>query len=389
MRATIDPSQVVARLYEGVFDERAFEEAVSDFASLVGGYSGLILFKDQRLQRHLVLAEAGEVNDTSAYLNHYRSINPFEALFGGRPEGQLFAPGPLAFTSDYQNSEFFVDWASRRGYGDFLGCHILRRSREYAWLSIRRAVNRGPFEARQITTAKRLIPHVQRAVNLWAEVRASRALHSCLESALQLLSMAVILVDNNGEIVWANRSAEAGFVHDGGLRSQRGRVAAPTYRDTERLREMIREQAAPVDASEFTGGADLVLSTGDGARPLTVHIVRLSHREQFPSRAVVALFSVDSEKGVGSIAPFCAAYGLTAAEGRVLAELVAGKKIGIVGRRLGISEWTARTHLKHIMLKTGTKRQAEIMRLFFTSCLPPFNVGMPPLLPRRSDQGPR
>ena len=153
MRATIDPSDVVARLYEGVFDEHAFEEAVEHFAKLVGGYSGLILYKDHGLRRHHVLAEAGEVNDTSAYLNYYRSLNPFEALFGNRPEGQLFAPGALAFSSDYQNTEFFVDWASRRGYGDFLGSHILRRPREYGWLCIRRAVDRGPFEARQIKAA--------------------------------------------------------------------------------------------------------------------------------------------------------------------------------------------------------------------------------------------
>jgi DNA-binding CsgD family transcriptional regulator len=59
-------------------------------------------------------------------------------------------------------------------------------------------------------------------------------------------------------------------------------------------------------------------------------------------------------------------YSLTAAEARFALEILAGDGIQAAADRLGISKATARTHLSRIFAKTGTRRQAELVRMLIS-----------------------
>jgi DNA-binding CsgD family transcriptional regulator len=56
-------------------------------------------------------------------------------------------------------------------------------------------------------------------------------------------------------------------------------------------------------------------------------------------------------------------FGLTAAEAVFAAEISRGDGMQAVAERLSIAPTTARTHLTRIFEKTGTRRQAELVRL--------------------------
>lgn len=80
--------------------------------------------------------------------------------------------------------------------------------------------------------------------------------------------------------------------------------------------------------------------------------------------ALAMLFVLDPLPGQ----PDCGAYlqrvfGLTPAERAVAIELLDGCGLKAAAERLGISIATARTHLSHIFAKTGTHRQAQLVRL--------------------------
>jgi DNA-binding CsgD family transcriptional regulator len=80
--------------------------------------------------------------------------------------------------------------------------------------------------------------------------------------------------------------------------------------------------------------------------------------------AVAAVFigaPPDAQEGADALA---AAFGLTAAETKVLAGLCAGRTLIETAGALDITRPTAKTHLEHIFLKTGLTRQAELMRLW-------------------------
>ena len=56
-------------------------------------------------------------------------------------------------------------------------------------------------------------------------------------------------------------------------------------------------------------------------------------------------------------------FQLTAAEARLASSLAAGEGIGTASARLAIGRETARTQLRAIFAKTGTRRQAELTAL--------------------------
>jgi DNA-binding CsgD family transcriptional regulator len=81
-------------------------------------------------------------------------------------------------------------------------------------------------------------------------------------------------------------------------------------------------------------------------------------------RAVAALFIQE----VGNFEPLpgellVKLYGLTMAETRLIALLAQGLSLQKAAHALGVARITARTHLQHIFAQTGTRRQAELIRL--------------------------
>jgi DNA-binding CsgD family transcriptional regulator len=60
-------------------------------------------------------------------------------------------------------------------------------------------------------------------------------------------------------------------------------------------------------------------------------------------------------------------FGLTRAEAAVAVEILETDGLQAVADRLDISLATARTHLAHLFDKTGTHRQAELVRLVLQS----------------------
>jgi DNA-binding CsgD family transcriptional regulator len=60
-------------------------------------------------------------------------------------------------------------------------------------------------------------------------------------------------------------------------------------------------------------------------------------------------------------------FGLTPAEARLALHLVVGESLRSAAVKLSITYETARTHLKNIFGKTGTRRQAELVIAIVTA----------------------
>ena len=63
-------------------------------------------------------------------------------------------------------------------------------------------------------------------------------------------------------------------------------------------------------------------------------------------------------------------YELTPAEVRVCEMVSEGAPPADIARSLGVSINTIRTHLSHVFEKTGTKRQADLIRLLASLARP-------------------
>ena len=60
-------------------------------------------------------------------------------------------------------------------------------------------------------------------------------------------------------------------------------------------------------------------------------------------------------------------YGLTPAETRILVFLAQGMSLPEAAATLGVGEATVKTHMHNVFAKTGTNRQAEVVKLVMSA----------------------
>ena len=81
------------------------------------------------------------------------------------------------------------------------------------------------------------------------------------------------------------------------------------------------------------------------------------------AKHLVAVFVIDPGRFSDPTPPqLQRQFGLTPAEAEIACEIVKGEGLVTCARRMGISRATASTHLQRIFEKTGTKRQAQLVR---------------------------
>ncbi|MBP2301660.1 helix-turn-helix transcriptional regulator [Azospirillum picis] len=193
---------------------------------------------------------------------------------------------------------------------------------------------------------------------------------------LDRIGQAVLLVDAGACLHFANRVA-VDILHAGhGLRLRNGIVEATSLAETRLLHQAVASCAADAVRKAPDHGLPLVCGRAGSAEPsplLSVCVVPLPSalRGTGHGGPVASLFIADPARTERpSVAQLQASFGLTLAESALALEILAGDGLRAVAGRLGISQTTARTHLGHVFEKTGTKRQAELVRLLLAVRLP-------------------
>jgi DNA-binding CsgD family transcriptional regulator/pSer/pThr/pTyr-binding forkhead associated (FHA) protein len=171
------------------------------------------------------------------------------------------------------------------------------------------------------------------------------------------IQLAVVLVGRGGEqVLWANRSARAILERSDGLRAGSYGLRVADASAARQLRRLLSQRA-----NEEGGGAMHVPRAS--GRPLALLATPLV-RGASSAGPLYALFITDPDAELETpVATLSRLYGLTVTESEVAGELLAGRTPEELASQLGISIHTARTHVKRILAKTGTRRQSELLRL--------------------------
>lgn len=233
-------------------------------------------------------------------------------------------------------------------------------------LSVSRNERQGIITEREIELGKLLLPHLRRAVTISEVLDVRTIVGERMAEALDALRCAVVLTNEQGTILHANRPAENILCASGGpVHSAKGTLQATAPSAAAELRAAIA-LAARNEAGIGKTGLAIRLTESD-VPTIFAHVLPLTgsdFRTRLQPAAVAAVFigsPPDAQDGADTLA---AAFGLTPAETKVLASLFSGRTLTETAATLGITRPTAKTHLEHIFLKTKVTRQAELMRLW-------------------------
>ncbi|MEZ4217763.1 MAG: hypothetical protein R3E88_14865 [Myxococcota bacterium] len=204
-----------------------------------------------------------------------------------------------------------------------------------------------------VALLEELAPWLVHAARATARQRALTATSSALSRSIDRLRIGVVLLDDDGHVVLANRSAVA--ILEGADGSSFVAATALGAR-RERMQQAV---ARLLDSHGSVTGH---------VRP-HVSVSRLAPPDELATfmGATTAVFIPDpATVEVELVEPLRKHYGLTPAEARLAALLASDFTLDEAAEHLGLTVGTVRTRLKRLFEKTGTNRQASLVRRIVT-----------------------
>ena len=267
--------------------------------------------------------------------------------------------------SEWEHHRYVREWAAPHGIHDILAIGLARDATSLGSIAFGRHVSAGEIEDLEVEAARLLIPHLHRAVTISRLLDVRSIVAATFEAALDALAVAVVFTDISLRIVHANAAARAMLAARDPIRSDGGRLFLRSVAAAAALGMAVR-QAAQNEAGIGKRGFGIPALRADGS-PCVLHVLPLNHGELRPGlapSAVAAVFVAPAASPPPAPADALAAlFDLTLAEARVFAQIAAGRTIVETAEALGIQLTTVKTHLAHIFAKTGTRRQADLVRL--------------------------
>lgn len=226
----------------------------------------------------------------------------------------------------------------------------------------------GPAVSRAIHYAI----HRKQALNALSRRIAPVAASEYDGAVLNRLPLSVIIVNADAQIIFTNKKG-ADMLSCGGsmTRDGNGGCKAVIPRETKTLHRVIRCVAK--GAPGFEGGTMLSLHQQNSPLLLPVLITNLDRRTEARGRtdaAVLLMAKEPDSSGLPSVSTLAQMLDVSNSEARLALALVEGKRIEEAAEEQGITVSSARTFSKRLFSRTGTGRQAELVRLILTM-LPP------------------
>ncbi|ACO34642.1 MULTISPECIES: helix-turn-helix transcriptional regulator [Acidobacterium] len=303
------------------------------------------------------------------YVSHYASINVLshhcdEAF----PDGTV-RYGHIAMPArELEKTEFYSDFFRPYNMHHSFGIKVPLGNLPPVYMSCQRPRTAEPFSEREGVVYETLMPHLQRALMLYVQFTQTQSKVLGLESALDSLGHAVFGLDRKGRVILSNRKAEAIVQAATALRLDRGRLAAVFPEQNRHLQKCLSDALAVGTGTGMSPGSPLLLYGKSRKSPL--RIVAAPFMSPLPGSTVqlaALVFVTDPASSPPSrSAILTALYALTPMEARVADQLLAGLEVREAANSLGISLETARFHTKRVLVKTGTRRQTELMRLMLS-----------------------
>jgi DNA-binding CsgD family transcriptional regulator len=362
------PLKIVARFYDANVDEAFWPEALTTLGEAVDADAVALIVHDFDLNVGRITVASGFTPDAiAAYNRKYHRFNVWmhrEETFA--TPGRVIEGHRIVSLEATQHSQFFEEWLRPADLFEHAFIVLSYIGRAATVLALARREGKGPFNTTAIAKLNMLAPELSRGLALGRTFRSLATERRVATDVLEALPLGIIFLDVNGRVTLANRIARRVLDQAFPLTTDNDGLAAEIGGRRLRLRDLVAQIAA--DDTDAEPYAFLVPRAG-GAKPLSL-LVTTSRGAQdpiFDLGPAAVLYIGDPEQGpLVDHTRVARLYGLSRAESRVAALLASGYRLDQAAEVLGVAYETVRKHLKQIFGKTGTVRQAELVRMLLT-----------------------
>jgi DNA-binding CsgD family transcriptional regulator len=360
-------SSLIGDIYDAALDAGLWPGVLAKCAGFVGGPAAALFSKDAASKTGDVAYYAGiEEHYRRLYFEKYIKLDPLTI-------GHYFAEveEPIAVSDILPYDEFtetraYREWGQPQGFVDVLNVALDKTATSAAMFCVFRHERNGRVDDEMRRRMRLIIPHLRRAALIGRVVDLKTAEAATFADTLDGFRDSLLLVDSRGNIVHANASGHALLAEGAVLRAVGRRLTAADPLIDESLHAIFLA-AGEGDAAVGVKGVAVPLVTRE-TDPYVAHVLPLTsgarRRVNRSYSAVAALFVHKAVLDCPSPPQVIAkAFKLTPTELRVLLAVVEIGGVPEVAEALGIAATTVKTHLGRIYEKTGSARQADLVKL--------------------------
>lgn len=373
-QAVIDTrlSGLIGRFYEAATDDALWKGVAADISETLDSTSAVLKLHgpddDIRLLEHTDNLHVAD--EKQSWATHWHQQDLWVERSAHFGVSRIVTDRDLVTPAEQQRSGFYQEWLRALDIFHMVGAVFPGSDGALGVLGVHRPEQAGAYADKDRQRVSFLLPHLQRAFWLGEQVSKAAAHRALADETLHRIDAAVFAVDARCSIVAANRRAETLLRAGNGFAGGRGRLR---LEDTGLDQRMVRQVRACIQTAQGRAtalGSTLTIPRADRL-PLTMIIAPLplsglsGHAADAWPLALVMVR--DPEAATLAITCLRDLFGFTRMEAVIAADLAGGLSLDAVAARRGIGGATVRSHLKRILAKTGTHRQAEAVALIARS----------------------
>jgi DNA-binding CsgD family transcriptional regulator len=207
-----------------------------------------------------------------------------------------------------------------------------------------------------------LVPHLQQALRTQSHLAQLDNRTRDITAVIDVIRHGIVIIDTARRVERMNSAAEQMLTADDGLYVHSGQLEALQTATNKQLQSSIT-RACEESRNGARGGDSLACGRPSGKRPYVIHVLPLATSED-PSAARALVIIIDPEQETEPPKTLLRRiFSLTNAEADVAVRVLRGDGLKPISADLALTMATIKTHLQHIFDKTGTHRQAELVRL--------------------------
>ncbi|MDE2422035.1 MAG: helix-turn-helix transcriptional regulator [Gammaproteobacteria bacterium] len=265
----------------------------------------------------------------------------------------------------FAETRFYNEWVVPQGMAYATGAIVLQEGAWVTELYLQRGPQHQPFNRDEIDQYNLLIPHLQRAMQMRQRFADLQIGQSFLASSLDVLAMPTFLFNEMGQMAHCNQSAVHLLKESYNLKLNNHYLQTNHDATTRKLSVELSKavRASRGDESDLNS---VILLPRAQQLPLMLMITPLQLKG--PVQGAALLFAFDPETTPTITRSLIRRlFGLSEAEAVLSVALCSGKTLDDVALERGTTMNTVKSQLRSIFVKTGTKRQSELVSLLLAS----------------------
>ncbi|MBI1396073.1 MAG: PAS domain-containing protein [Betaproteobacteria bacterium] len=356
--------RIVGQIYEAAINPDLWRPALLDFGRWIGSSEFHFYAWDQNEGRARVSLVSNDhyLDTMQQWEAYYSKVDPI------RPKAVAVAPGQFFVVQEHfdrpfvEKNEFFQDFLIRNGVCWSIGGTAPVEEGVHTVLGMLRAHDRGGYSREELERARRVWGHFTRANALFVQTEQLRRRAVLGESGLDQMEIAVLALDGQGRVLYANRQAEAIVRSSAEVAVKQGVFTASDGNIAHSLREALQRAARRGHSSSIP-----VLDRSGRGEDLYLTVAPIQESATLPSLlcrpSAIILLRRRNHQRMLTESQLRQLFGLSPAEARLARRLAHGKTVEDCASETGISVATARSQLRKVLEKTSTNRQSELVRL--------------------------